>query len=424
MMNCKEYSQIDETVFSGKLSNGLTIFVVPKSGYHSSYAFFAADYGSADKRFKSGGFWVDTPGGVAHFLEHKLFDMEDGNAMTILSENGASPNAFTSTDITAYHFECIDRFPENLRTLLNFVSTPYFTPESVEKERGIIGQEILMTEDDPDHCLYYGLMEALFHHNPLRAPVAGTLDSIEKITDETLFKCHRAFYTPSNMVLCVAGDVDPSEIFDIAQNTITTKASEIPERDYGPHEVPSPVAKRFTDAMDVSLPIFLAGCKTEPATGGLEILRLELVSALALDMLAGHSSPLYFSLYEQGLVNSDFSASLDVSAGVAYTMFGGETRDPERVFDEVNKEIIRLSEEGLDTGLFRRVKKALFGSYIRSLNSFDVICGYIAGGHFRGYDALIAPEIISAISEKDVTEFLRNNLIADNMAISIITPNN
>jgi len=420
-MESKVYSQIGESVYSGKLANGLPVFIVPKQGFHKYYAFFATDYGSADRRFKVGGNWTDTPLGVAHFLEHKMFDTEDGNALTILSENGASPNAFTSTDVTAYHFECSDKFQENLKTLLSFVSTPHFTPESVEKEQGIIGQEILMVEDDPDYCLYYGLMKLLFHHNPLRDPVVGTADSIAQISTETLYECHKAFYNPSNMALCVVGDINPNEIIDIAQSVLPTESAEIPERDYGSAESPSPESPCFSREMEVSLPLFLAGCKTKPVTLGHDALRLELVSALALDILAGHSSPLYLKLYGQGLVNSDFSASFDVSAGAAYSMFGGETREPEQVFNEVCKEIVRLSESGPDAGLFSRIKKAAIGSFIRSLNSFDSICGSIVFGHFREYDAFEAPEILTTITENDVTEFLRNRLIPDNMAISIIT---
>ena len=421
-MEHKEYNLIDERIYSGKLPNGLSVFVVPKPGFHKSYAFFATDYGGADRRFKLGDDWIDTPEGVAHFLEHKMFDTEDGNALTILSANGASPNAYTSTDITAYHFECIEKFNENLETLLSFVSTPYFTPESVEKEQGIIAQEICMVEDDPDYCLYYGLMKSLFRNNPVRDSVAGTVESISRITADTLYDCHRVFYNPSNMALCVAGDVDPAQIFDIALRILPKIPGGVPKRDYGEKEAPAPVTARFTKEMEVSLPMFLAGCKSEPAPCGRDSLRLELVSALALDLLAGHSSPLYFRLYGEGLVNSDFSASYDSGADTAYSIFGGESRSPERVFDEVKKEIVKLCGSGPDAALFSRIKKAAIGSQIRILNSFSAICGSITGGYFRGYDAFEAPELLASITEDDVASFFREHLSPDNMAISIITP--
>jgi len=421
-MTQKEYPLIGEKLYTTTLPNGLTIFVVPKRGFHKSYAFFAADYGGADRRFRLAGKWNDTPEGVAHFLEHKMFDTEDGNALEILAANGASPNAYTSNDVTAYHFECIEKFSENLKTLLSFVSIPFFTPDSVEKEQGIIAQEICMVEDDPYYCLYYGLMKSLFRHNPIRDSVAGTVESISKITSDTLYDCHRVFYNPSNMALCVVGDVDPMEIADIALDVLQDEPGEVPQRDYGGAEVRQPESVSFSKAMEVSLPIFLAGCKTEAAPRGREYVRLEFISALALDVLAGHSSPLYIRLYREGIVNSDFSASFDSAAGAAYSMFGGETREPERVFDEVKKEIQRLSETGPDTALFSRIKKATYGSCIRALNSFDAISGSVVGGFFRGYDAFEATGILSSISEDEVAAFYRERLTPENMAISIITP--
>ncbi|MCL2409052.1 MAG: insulinase family protein [Oscillospiraceae bacterium] len=423
-MNLREYKNIGEQVYSGKLPNGLSVFVVPKRGFNKRYAFFATDYGGADRRFRFAGNWLDTPAGIAHFLEHKMFDMEDGdNALMTLSANGASPNAYTSTDITAYYFECTENFKENLDTLLTFVSTPYFTSESVEKERGIIDQEIRMVEDDPDYAVYYGLMKSLFRHSPIRDSVAGTVESISEITADTLYNCHKVFYNPSNMALCVAGDIDPSEVLETAQRILPAEPGEVPERDYGPPESLEPLKKSVSQAMEVSLPIFLAGCKARqiPARGR-ENLRYELVSALALEILAGHSSPLYFRLYGDGTVNSDFSASFESVAGEAYSMFGGECRDPARVFDEVNREIVRLSENGPDTELFGRIKKAALGRHIRSLNSFDAICANCVSGYFRGYDAFDVPELLSAITEADVAAFYRESLSPDNMAISIVTP--
>ena len=420
----RNYDTLSEQVYSGKLPNGLPVFVVPKRGFHKYYAFFATDYGGADRRFKLGGKWIDTPAGVAHFLEHKMFDTENGNALTLLSENGASPNAYTSTDITAYHFMCTDMFRQNFETLLSFVSVPYFTPESVEKEQGIIAQEIGMIEDDPDHCLYYGLLRSLFKHNPQRDSVAGTVESIAQISAKTLYDCHKAFYHPSNMALCVAGDIDPKEIFDIAERILPKEPGEVPERDYGEKEAPEPETARFTAEMEISRPIFLAGCKTSPAPRGRESLRAELISAIALDILAGHSSPLYIRLYGEGLVSSDFSASFESAAGTAYSVFGGESNEPERVYDEVKKEIARLSASGPDPALFGRIKKAALGSHIRMLNSFDAICGGIVSGFFRGYDTFEATELLSSMTIDDVTSFYHESLSPHNMAISIITPGN
>ena len=421
-MVCKEYPKISERLYTASLPNGLTIFVVPKPGFHRKYAFFATDYGGVDRRFKLAEKWIDTPAGVAHFLEHKMFDTEDGNALEKLSENGASPNAYTSTDITAYHFECIDSFFENLEILLSFVSIPYFTPESVEKEQGIITQEIRMIDDDPDHCLYYGLLKSLFKSNPVRDSVGGTVESIGRITADTLYDCHRVFYAPSNMALCVVGDVEPSMILDKALSILPGQPGVAPLRDYGAPEVLSPEATETMKSMEVSLPIFLAGSKIEPPACGQDVLWLEVVSGLALEMLCGHSSPLYFRLYAEGLINADFSASFDSAAGIAYAMFGGETRDPMRVFREVKEEALRLTAHGPDAALFKRIKKAAIGSHIRALNSFDAVASSIVEGHFRGFDAFEALDLLTKVSIDDISAFISDSLATDNMAISIINP--
>lgn len=421
-MKTKGYDLIREQVFSEKLENGLTVFVIHKRGYNKSYAFFATDYGGADRRFKYSGRWIDTPMGVAHFLEHKMFDMADGNALTDLSANGASPNAFTSADMTAYHFECTEKFEENLEILLRFVSVPYFTPESVQKEQGIIGQEIRMTEDEPDYAVYYDLMKALYKYNPLRDSVAGTVESIAQITADTLYSCHSVFYNPSNMVLCVAGDVDPENVVAIARRVLPKERGEVPQRDCGPAETQQPETRKTEKKMEVSIPIFLIGAKATPVGNGREYMHQELVGGLALEILAGHSSPLYLTLYNQGLVNSSFSVAYEAAAGAFYTMAGGESSDPDKVFEAYMAEAKRLSETGIDAGLFNRVMKSTLGRQIRMLNSFDSICYNYARGYFRGYDAYEAVDVLNSITPEDVRKFIKNSLAPDFMALSVIRP--
>jgi predicted Zn-dependent peptidase len=421
-MKTKGYDRIGEQVYSEKLENGLTVFIIKKQNYNKKYAFFATDYGGADRRFKLSGQWLDTPMGVAHFLEHKMFDTEDGNALANLSANGASPNAFTSTDITAYYFESIEKFDENLEILLSFVSVPYFTPDSVQKEQGIIGQEIRMTEDEPDYAVYYGLMKALYKHNPLRDSVAGTVESIAEITSDTLYSCHKVFYNPSNMVLVVAGDVDPEQIVAAARKILPRQPGEVPQRDYGPEEALVPEAKRAETAMEVSIPIFLIGAKAVPPQQGLDVLKQDLIGSLAMEIIAGHSSPLYLKLYEQGLVNSSFSGAYEYAAGAACCMAGGESADPDKVFSMFKEECANLAKNGPDRALFDRLKKATQGRQIRSLNSFETICLSTARGYFRDYDAFEAPELLSAITLEDITAFIRTNLRSADMAISVIRP--
>ena len=187
------YSRVGETLFHTRLENGLPIYVNVKPGFRKAFAFFATNYGGMDLRFQLDGTWQETPAGVAHFLEHKMFDTKEGNALQDLAANGASPNAFTSSAITGYYFECTEQFEENLKTLLSFVSVPWFTPESVEKEQGIIGQEIQMIEDDPEWQVFIHLLSGLYEHHPIRFSVAGSRESISHITADTLYACHKAF---------------------------------------------------------------------------------------------------------------------------------------------------------------------------------------------------------------------------------------
>ena len=233
-MNVLAYPALGETVYEDSLPNGLRILTVTKPGFHKTFAMFAVRYGGADRRFRLGDDWIDTPAGVAHFLEHKMFDMPDGsNVLAELSARGASPNAYTGSAVTAYHFTCTENFAVNLDTLLTYVSTPYYTAESVQKEQGIIGQEIRMYENSPGSVGYYRLMEILYRHHPVRENVAGTVESIASITPETLYNCHKVFYTPSNMVLCCVGDVDPEAVAATAERILPSEPGEQPDRDYG-----------------------------------------------------------------------------------------------------------------------------------------------------------------------------------------------
>ena len=297
--NETNYPRIGETVLRTTLPNGLTVAVVPKPLYRKRYAFFTTRYGGMDMRFRLDGVWHDTPAGIAHYLEHKMFDTEDGNALQVLSQNGAEPNAFTSNATTAYYFDCTEHFEENLRILLSFVSVPYFTQESVDKERGIIGQEIRMVEDTPDWRVYTNLLECLYHSSPARVAIAGTVESIAEITPETLYACHKAFYDPANMMLCVVGDVKPDEIAAIAEEILPESRGEVIERDYGQEEM-RVVEKFRREAMEVSMPQFLVGFKCPPAADGAALMRQDIIADIACDILLGDSSPLYQRLYDKG----------------------------------------------------------------------------------------------------------------------------
>lgn len=422
MMERVNFPRLAEICYFERLENGLPIFVAVKPEFEKSYAFFATSYGGMDTRFQSEGQWHDTPAGVAHYLEHKMFDMPDGNALMQLSASGASPNAFTSTAITAYHFECTRHFASNLRLLLTFVSTPYFTQESVDKEQGIIGQEIRMVEDNPSWRLFHHLLEGLYETNPLRISVAGSQESISHITAETLNKCYDAFYHPGNMVLCVAGDVDPEQVSSIAKMVLPAQPKAQAVKDHGPEEPMKAHQPSITEAMEVSAPDFLLGFKAEPHPDGEENLRLQLVGELAGELFCGTSSPVYQKLYDGGLINKTFGVSYGDYPGAAFLVMGGESDDTSKVVDTLLEEAERIRREGITDQAFLRCKRACYGSRVRGLNSFEQCCVQLAQGEFKGYHYYRFPEVYDGITKADVEEFLSRVLTRERMAFAQITP--
>ena len=421
-MNKLIFPRLGETCYETVLDNGLTVCVVPRPGFQKSYAFFAAGYGGMNLRCREHGTLRETPAGVAHFLEHKMFDMKEGNALQMLTANGASPNAFTSTDITAYYFDCTEQFDENLRILLTFVSQPWFTQESVEKEQGIIGQEIRMIEDNPDWRLYQNLLRAMYQHNPLRIPIAGSVESIAEITADTLYQCHEAFYCPGNMVLCVVGDVDRERVIAMARAILPAEGRERAQKELGDPEPDTPVQARISETMEVAAPNFMLGFKAHPHPEGEEHLRLQLIGDLAGDLLAGESSPMYARLYARGLIDKTFFASYENNPGAAYLLMGGESREPDKVAEAVLAEGERLRREGIDSALFQRCKKAAYGSRVRALNAMEHVSVQLVRGKLNGYHYYRFPELYDSITQGDVERFLDELITERYAALSVITP--
>ena len=420
-MNEKHYPRVGETVVWHTLPNGLPVCVIRKPGYARKYAFFATRYGGMDLRFRLDGRWLDTPAGIAHYLEHKMFDTKEGNALQELAKNGAEPNAFTSNAITGYYFDSTEHFEENLRILLSFVSVPYFTDESVQKEQGIIGQEIGMIEDNPEWQVYKRLMAALYEKSPARISVAGSVESISHITAQTLYDCHKAFYTPSNMCLVAVGDLEPETVFAIANEVLPDHSGpEIP-RDYGEESL-TPAQSETTCRMEVSMPTFLLGFKCPPLNGGEEQMRRSLIAELSCDVLLGDSSPLYARLYSQGLVNGTFGYSFDTLPGVAYAYVGGDSKEPHAVRDAIYDEAHRLLRDGIDPDYYQRICRANFGSTLKSLNSFESIAISMVEGRFEHYDPLRFPEVYDSIGPEDLLAFIRENIRPERAALSIIEP--
>ena len=421
-MEKKLYERIGEEVLRATLPNGLPVYIVPKKGFSRKYALFATRYGGMDMRFEKDGQWLDTPAGIAHYLEHKMFDTEDGNALQELAKNGAEPNAFTSNAITCYYFDATEKFYESLEILLSFVSIPYFTDESVQKEQGIIGQEIGMIEDNPEWQVYKQLMQALYHTSPARTPVAGSVESISHITAQTLYDCHKAFYTPANMCLVVVGDVKPERIIASANQILPAKSGPLIRRDYGAEEALTAAEHFVSAAMEVSMPTFLVGFKCPPQHGGERQHRFTAIGELACDVLMGESSPLYARLYAEGLINGSFGAAFDLLPGASYVYAGGDSKDPQAVAEAILAEAQQLVSQGMDGDYYRRVVNANFGAALKALNSFESIAVSMAEGCFQGYDPYRFPEVYDSITVEDVLDFLRQNMTRDHMALSVITP--
>lgn len=421
-MTVREYPQLLERCVEEKLENGLTVRVVPKTGFSRAYAFFATNYGSNDTRFLLDGQWKTSPDGVAHYLEHKMFDMPDGDAMYAFAKYGANPNAFTSYALTAYYFDCTEHFEENLRILLRFVSTPYFTEQSVEKERGIIAQEIKMYLDSASSQVYENLFAALYHVHPVRVPIAGSVESIQAIDTATLYDCYRAFYDMSNMMLCVVGDVEPERVLALAREILPEGHGTVSARDYGGAEPMQPVRARVEQRMEIAMPTFAWGMKCRPCAPRENTMRYEALGDFAAELLAGESTALYRSLYERGWIDSDFSVGFESMRGMGALVASGDSMEPDRVRDAIVEHAAHLLREGIDEQHFLRLKRAAIGRRVRDLDSFESICYRLCAYHFDGVDYFDFPQIYESLDSAQVLRFLQENFDPAHSAMSVIYP--
>ena len=392
-----------EQAYRRTLANGLTVFALKKPGFRKKTGLLAVNYGS-DHILMPGG--AQAPAGVAHFLEHKMFDMPDGrNVLQIYGELGASPNAFTSHSMTAYHFECSERFEECLELLLEFVYTPYYTPESVDKEQGIIGQELSMYRDMPAMRLFEELLALTYVKHPVRLPIGGTHESIAQITAQTLYDCHSAFYTPANMVLCVAGDIEPEAA---AQTAARLSPQTAPARVPMPKtDEPDGVGGReLTVNMGVPLPLFGMAVKLQRPPG-VSRTEWDIRVRLAAECLVGMSSPLYSELYESGLTDASFGFEPFGFDGGNCLMFIGQSRDPGAVRGRILEEARKLSENGPPPALFERVKRSCWGGKVKTLDSPMGFSRQVASGYLSGEDFFQLPGIFAKESMDGVIDILR-----------------
>ena len=418
-----EYPELDETLYREVLENGLTVAVVPRKGFTKRLAYFVTDYGSIHTEFTLEGKQYNAPAGVAHYLEHKLFDMPGGRDVSAeFAALGAMTNAFTSYDMTAYYFSCTDHFEDCLRLLLEFVSTPYFTEESVEKERGIIDQEIGMNEDTPDSVIFEKLMQSMYENHPIRVPILGTSETIREITPQVLEICHRAFYTPGNMLLCVVGDVDADSVADIAREILGTEAKAVGEKQkQWPEKMICPAGETACH-MEVAMPMFSLAFKCEALGMGEDAIRQEMVADLAAEALFGESSELYLRLYEEGLIDSSFGGGFETIDGCAMLMCSGDSDDPHAVREAIITQAEKLSREGIDETAFLCLKRSAFGRRIRGLDSFDSTCFRVCAYHMSGFDYFRFPEVYRKIDSSEIQAFLSQVVAPERASLSVIYP--
>lgn len=414
--------RLGESYFEIDHPSGLKILVYPKKNYAATYAVFGTRYGSIDTEFRLNGEekFTCVPEGIAHFLEHKLFESEDLDAFERYAKTGASANAYTSFDKTCYLFSCTGKFQESLEILLDFVTHPYFTEKTVQKEQGIIGQEIQMCRDEAGWEALFSLLRAMYKTHPVRIDIAGTVESIAEITPELLYKCYETFYNFSNMVLCVAGNVTPDEVLSVADRLLKPQKPIEIERKF--HREPREVAESYTEeTLSVAFPIFSLGFKEAVETPE-RSLREILISDIILEVVAGKTSAFYSELLEAGLINTSFESEYFCGYGYAAWIFTGESPDGREVQKRITARIRALQETGISKADFERIRKKLYGRSIMQFNDIDGIANAMVSAYFCKEGLFDETEILQSLTLDEVNARLRTALQTDCASLSVIKP--
>ncbi|WP_313798614.1 EF-P 5-aminopentanol modification-associated protein YfmH [Cytobacillus sp.] len=410
------FEQLQEELFYEKLDNGLDVYILPKQGFNKTYATFTTKYGSIDNHFLPPGKedFVKVPDGIAHFLEHKLFEKEDGDVFQQFSKQGASANAFTSFTRTAYLFSSTSNVEKNLETLIDFVQAPYFTEKTVEKEKGIIGQEITMYDDNPDWRLYFGLIQNMYKNHPVKIDIAGTIESISHITKDMLYECYETFYHPSNMLLFIVGPVDQEQIMKMVKDNQERKDyKELPEIKRQFEDEPTVVVeKKQVLEMNVQTSKCLVGIKARNTNqSGKEMLKKELSLNVMLDILFGKSSEHYSLLYNEGLIDETFSFDYTEENGFGFAMIGGDTSNPDQLADSIKKIILGAKGTITDESI-ERTKKKKIGTFLRAVNSPEYIANQFTRYAFNDMDLFDVVPTLESITLADI-ELAADELISE-----------
>ncbi len=416
-----------EVTYFTKHESGLEIYIMPRPGYSSSYAIFGTKYGSVHSDFIIPGESTVThvPDGIAHYLEHKMFDQPDGsNVFDKFSMLGANANAFTSFNMTAYLFSAADNFFESLSVLMDYVQSPYFTEESVQKEQGIIGQEIGMYDDNGPWRVFFNLLGCLYHNNPVKKDIAGTVESISHITADYLYKCYNTFYNLSNMTIFVTGDFDPEEAYSVIVSGIKNNKPFREKIEKIFPEEPKTVCKKYTEqSLSVSMPLFMIGFKdTDLGMSGDELLKKYIEVMILERMLFGKGTKLYRELYEGGLINDSFSWEYTVQKEYGHCTIDGESSDPKAVFNAVLDEIDRQRESGLSKEDFTRIKKVFWGEYIKTFNDIEEYAHTFMTLHMMDVDIFHYNAVYEGITFEDIEKRFNNLFVRDAAALSVVNP--
>lgn len=420
-MQIIENNKIKEKMYKEKLENGLDVVIIPKKGEQKKYIIWGVNFGSVDNKFILGDSNEVTriPDGIAHYLEHKMFEQRNGrNSLDTLCALGVDANAFTTNNFTAYLYECTDNFYEALDEFMDYVQNPYYTAENVEKERGIIEQEIAMYDDEPEWQLYMNAMKLMYHKNPMRIDIAGTKETIAEINENTLYTIYNNFYTPENMIITVVGDFEPEKILQEIKNRMIKKASNIKITRVTEDEPDEIFAKKKEVQMDISRPIFMIGYKVK--MDNKDMIKKDLALEILGNIIFGSSSKLYQKLYNDGLISSEFGFDFEYARDYAHYILQGSSDNPEKVIDEIKNEVDFYLNQGILEEDFDRIKKKVFGDMVRDYNEVRTIGNQVVSYYFKGINVFDFFEEFDSITKEYTEQILKDIFKEDKKVISIV----
>ena len=423
-MREKYYQQIDERVFESTLNNGLKLFVIPKQGFQKTFVTYTTQFGSLDNKFKphNQDEFVTVPDGVAHFLEHKLFENEEEDLFTAFAEDNAQVNAFTSFDRTSYLFSATDNIERNIKRLLTMVETPYFTKETVDKEKGIIAEEIKMYQEQPGYKLMFNTLRAMYDSHPIKVDIAGSVESIYDITKDDLYLCYETFYHPSNMVLFVVGDVEPNAI-----EQIVTEHEDKRDKEAQPVIQRDPLVKKasvnekvVTETMKLQSPRLMLGFKNDPLTNlqPEQFVRKDLEMTLFFELVFGEETDFYQSLLTDELIDDTFGYQFVLEPTYSFSIITSATQQPDKLKDLLLTELEQKKGQLVDEEAFELLKKQFIGEFITGLNSPEYIANQYTKLYFEGVSLFDLLDIVENITLESVNSTVQTCLNIEQMVDS------